>query len=134
MEKKRNIVAAVIFLLTLHLAILFAGFVAPYDAAAQNRDFPFAPPTRIHLVDARGHMHIRPFIYAWVARPDGIYEYEESHQREYPLHFLVRGSRYQIAGLFRSDVHLFGVDGGSQVFVAGTDNYGRDQFSRIRRP
>jgi peptide/nickel transport system permease protein len=131
MRKKRNIVAAVIFLLSLHLVILFAGFVAPYDAATQNRDFPFAPPTRIHLVDGRGNIHIHPFIYPWVARPDGLYEYEESHQSEYPLRFLVRGSQYKVAGLFRSNIHLFGVDCPSQVFLAGTDNYGRDQFSRI---
>lgn len=131
MKGKRNIVAAAIFLLLLHLAMLFAGFVAPYDAAAQNRDFPFAPPTRIHFIDAREHIHIRPFIYVWVARPDSFYEYEESRQRQYPLHFFVHGSQYKIAGLFTSNIHLFGVDCPSQVFLAGTDNYGRDQFSRI---
>jgi len=31
--------------------------------------------------------------------------------------------------LLRSHVHLFGAEG--QVFLAGTDGYGRDQFSRI---
>ena len=126
-----KIVAALIFLLSLHLAILFAGFVAPQDPAVQNRDFPFVPPTRVHFVDAGGHMRLRPFIYQWVARADGVYEYQESREREYPLRLFVPGPRYRIAGLFASHTHLFGVDAPAQIFVAGTDNYGRDQFSRI---
>ena len=128
---KRKIIAALIFLLSLHLAILFAGFVAPQDPASQNRDFPFVPPTRLHFLDARGQMHLRPFVYQWVARPDGLYEYDESRDREYPVNFFVQGARYKIAGLVTSRTHLFGVAAPAQVFLAGTDNYGRDQFSRI---
>jgi peptide/nickel transport system permease protein len=122
---------AAIFLLSLHGAILFAGFVAPQDPAAQNRDFPFVPPTRLHFVDAGGRIHLRPFVYPWVARPDGLYQYEESREHEYPLHLFVAGPRYQIAGCFAAHTHLFGVQWPAQVFLAGTDNYGRDQFSRI---
>jgi peptide/nickel transport system permease protein len=130
MASQRKIVAALIFLLSLHLAILLAGFVAPYTPAAQNRDFPFAPPTRVHFVDAAGHPHARPFIYQCVARPDGIYEYEESREHPYPVHLFVVGPEYKLVGLWRSRVHLFGVDAPAQIFLAGTDNYGRDQFSR----
>lgn len=128
---RRKIATALIFLLSLHLAILFAGFIAPQDPAVQNRELPFVPPTRVHFVDAGGQVHLRPFVYQWVARPDGLYEYEESRQREYPLRFFVPGPQYRIAGLFRSHTHLFGVESPGQIFVAGTDNYGRDQFSRI---
>jgi peptide/nickel transport system permease protein len=121
----------VIFLLALHLAILLAGFVAPYQPAAQNRDFPYVPPTRLHFVDARGHLHLRPFIYQYIARPDSLYEYSETRDREYPVHFFVPGSEYKLAGWLPSHTHLFGVDAPAQIFLAGTDNYGRDQFSRI---
>jgi peptide/nickel transport system permease protein len=131
MTNKRKIVAALAFLLSLHLAILLAGFVAPQDPAAQNRDFPFVPPTHLHFVDASGHLHLRPFIYQWVVRSEGLYEYEESREGEYPVHCFVQGPRYKIAGLFTSHTHLFGVDAPAQIFLAGTDNYGRDQFSRI---
>jgi peptide/nickel transport system permease protein len=128
---RRKILVALMFLLSLHLAILLAGFIAPQNPAVQNRNFPFVPPTRVHFVDAAGRVHLRPFIYPWVARPDGLYEYEESREREYPLRIFVPGPRYRIAGLFVSHTHLFGVDAPAQIFVAGTDNYGRDQFSRI---
>jgi peptide/nickel transport system permease protein len=131
MKSKRKIVAAVVFLLALHLAILLAGFVAPGEPSAQNRDFPYAPPTRIHFVDARGNFHLRPFIYQAVSRPDSFYEYTEDRSHEYFLHFFVPGSNYKIAGWLPSHTHLLGVDSPAQIFLAGTDNYGRDQFSRI---
>jgi peptide/nickel transport system permease protein len=130
-KAKTKIVVAVAFLLSLHLAIFLAGFVAPQDPATQNRDFPFVPPTHLHFVDARGHLHLRPFIYQWTARPDGIYEYEEATDREYPVQLFVQGSQYRITGLFTSRTHLFGVEVPAQIFLAGTDSFGRDQFSRI---
>ncbi len=58
-----KLILAVVSLLLLQSAIVFAGFVAPYDPALQNRDLPFVPPTRIHFVDARGAGH-RHFIVA----------------------------------------------------------------------
>jgi peptide/nickel transport system permease protein len=131
MAFKRKIVVALMFLVSLHVAIFLAGFVAPQDPAAQNRDFPFVPPTRIHFVDTHGRMHLRPFIYQWVARPVGLYDYEEAREREFPLHFFVQGSQYKIAGFIASYTHLFGVDAPAEIFLAGTDNFGRDQFSRI---
>ena len=130
-KSRKKLIAAAIFLLALHLAILLAGFVAPYQPAGQNRDFPYVPPTRLHFVDARGHPHLRPFIYQSVARPDSLYEYTEARDQEYPVHFFVPGSEYKIAGWLPSHTHLFGVEAPAQIFLAGTDNYGRDQFSRI---
>src|SRR5256886_13194290 len=125
----KNLIIAVTFLLLLQSAIVFAGFVAPYDPALQNRDLPFVPPARIHFVDARGHWHLRPFIYQWVSLPQSIYEYRESRQREYPIYFFVRDNESTNAGV-RTQIHLFGVEAPAQIFLAGSDNYGRDQFSR----
>jgi peptide/nickel transport system permease protein len=131
MTSKRRIFVALMFLALLHVPIFLAGFIAPQDPTTQNRDIPFVPPTRIRFVDARGQIHLHPFIYQWVALPDGLDEYEEAHEREFPLHLFVQGSQYRIAGCFTSRTHLFGVDAPAQVLLAGADNYGRDQFSRI---
>jgi len=131
MRNRKRIVAALILLVSVHVAILLAGFVAPYDPAAQNRDFPFAPPTRIHFVDVQGHTHLRPFTYALAVPPGTFNEYDEVHDKTYPVKFFIRGPEYTLAGLLRSHVHLFGVEGPAQIFLAGTDGYGRDQFSRI---
>ena len=125
-----KLILAIVSLLLLQSAIVFAGFVAPCDPALQNRDLPFVPPTRIHFVDARGHWHLRPFIYQWASLSQSIYEYQESRQVEYPIYFFVRASEPINTGL-RTQIHLFGVEAPAQIFLAGTDNYGRDQFSRI---
>jgi peptide/nickel transport system permease protein len=118
----------VVLLAAFHLIVLFAGFFAPYSYSVQNRDLPFAPPSRIHFVDSHGHFHIRPFVYGWQFAPGG---YSVDSNAVYPLHFFVKGSRYKIAGLFPSDIHLFGVATPGSVFLMGSDAYGRDQFTRF---
>ncbi|HZP62611.1 MAG TPA: ABC transporter permease [Terriglobales bacterium] len=102
----------------LHLAIVFAGFLAPYDPAMQNREFAYAAPTRVHFADPNG-VHLRPSVCgSEVCKP-------------YPIHLLVHSSEYKILGMFRSDLHLFGVDDPGRVFLLGTDSFGRDEFSRL---
>ncbi len=111
--------------------ILFAGFFAPYDFATQDRERPFAPPTALHFTDTRGKVHIRPFICNLVdsGRSGEVKQTDSEHP--YPVHFFVRGAAYKIAGVFASNVHLFGVEGPGHIFLMGSDAYGRDQFSRF---
>ena len=120
----RILIAAIV---GLHLLILFAGFFAPYDPAAQNRDFAYIPPSHLHLRDD-ARFHLRPFIYA--TTPD-FGSYTEDHSCEYPLRFFVRADHYRILGLFSTDIHLFGVDAPGRLFLLGADSYGRDEFSRL---
>jgi peptide/nickel transport system permease protein len=131
MSDKRKLRVAVIFLLALHGMIVFADFVAPCGATAQNRDFPYAPPTRLHFVDAQGRLHLRPFVYQTIPRPGSISEYEEVRDQGFPVHFFATGAAYKIVGLIPSHLHLFTVDAPAHIFLAGTDAYGRDLFSRI---
>jgi peptide/nickel transport system permease protein len=130
MQRKHKVIAAIVFLLGLHVVILFAGFFAPCDPATQNRDFPYAPPSHLHFIDVRGRLHFRPFVYQWMTSTGGPDQYEESRQREYPVQLFVRGPQYRVAGTFPSHIHLFGVDSPASIFLAGTDSYGRDEFSR----
>ena len=108
--------AAVAALLLLHAAVLFAGFLAPYGYADQHRDFPYAPPARVHFIDAGGRFRARPFVYGLA--PDGAGGYREDATRAYPLRLGFHG-------------RLLGVDAPGAVFLLGTDGYGRDVFSRL---
>lgn len=119
------------FLAAFHLTVLFAGFFAPYNFAAQNRDFPFAPPTRIHFIDTHGTFHLRPFVYGMRSAPETASGLAADTARIYPLRFFANGPRYTIVDVFSSSLHLFEVDAPGRVFLLGSDAYGRDQFSRF---
>ncbi len=60
MTPRRKIALASAVLVFFHLAVLLAGFLAPYDPAAQSRTLPYAPPTTIHFFDAEGQFNLRP--------------------------------------------------------------------------
>lgn len=77
MTRRTRIRVALIVLLFLHAVILFAGFFAPYPYAEQHRDFPLAPPARLHISDGR----------LTAAAPDG---------RLYPVHFFTGGRLFGI--------------------------------------
>jgi peptide/nickel transport system permease protein len=131
LTQRQKLLSSAVVLAAFSCVILFAGFFAPYDFAAQDRDAPFASPTAIHFVDARGTFHIRPFVYgprdSAPTKPIAQATSEES----YPLRWFVPGAPYKIAGVFASRIHLFGVAEPARIFLMGSDAYGRDQFSRF---
>jgi peptide/nickel transport system permease protein len=119
-------------LAVIHLLVLLAGFVSPYDFAAQDRELPYSPPTRIHWRSEKGRLLIlHPFVYRWVERDGEPERYEEDHSVRYPIHALSRGTEYTIGGVVTWDRHLFGVDPPARLFLLGSDGYGRDSFSRL---
>jgi peptide/nickel transport system permease protein len=113
-----------------YLSVLLAGALAPYAPAEQHRLAAFAPPTRLHVVDASGRVHVRPFVYRLVSRQGSTAEYDEDRSHMYPVRFLARGAPYRVAGL-QGDRHLFLVDEPAQIFLFGSDQFGRDVFSRL---
>lgn len=127
-KKPRLAIAALIIS---HGAALLAGFIAPYNFEAQNRLFPFAPPNHVHFIDVRHKFHARPFVYRWMPRPGGFAQYREDQTIAFPIHLFVPGAPYRVLGLIDSRRHLFGTEGQAQLFLLGTDSYGRDQFSRL---
>ncbi len=127
MRTKAAVTILLLALAILHLIVILAGFIAPYGPSVQDRELPYAPPTRLHFVDASG-FHLRPFVYASALVLDS---YEEDRTREYPVHLFVRSDSYSILGIFKSNVHLFRVDEPARIFLFGADGYGRDEFSRL---
>ncbi|MGA9884961.1 MAG: ABC transporter permease [Candidatus Acidiferrales bacterium] len=131
MKRHYTFWGVLILLAIFHMVVLFASFFSPYSYSAQNRDFPYAPPSRIHFVDSHGHFHARPFVYGWQVSANSSGSYLPDYSAIYPLHFFVAGSRYEIAGVVPSHIHLFGVSSPGHIFLMGTDGYGRDQFTRF---
>lgn len=120
-----------ILLAVFHCLILFAGFFAPYSFTAQDRQFAFAPPVRVHLIDEKRAFHFHPFVYGLKDDPANFGAYLTDTSRRYPVRFFVQGAPYTLAGVLPMRVHFIGVEGPGRIFLMGSDGYGRDQFSRF---
>jgi peptide/nickel transport system permease protein len=115
----------------IHFVCLFAGFFSPYDWAEQDRDFPFAPPSHLHFHDGQGKLHWRPSVCRLLEQAGTVDIFTEDRQKCFPVRFLVRGPTYRALGLITTNWHLFGVDPAARIFLAGSDSFGRDVFSRL---
>jgi len=117
-------------LVALYLAALCADLVAPYPYDLQMRDYSLAPPTRIHVVDARGRFHLRPFVYRVRCTNYALAQYEEDTSELYPVRLWVRREGRRMLGIPLNRA-LFGVDEPATLFLFGADMHGRDTFSRV---
>ena len=127
LKNKFALIAAVIIFLLYFLAI-FAPFFAPYSSTKNFKNKFFHPPTKIHFTDENGLTS--PYIYGTEVK-EGWAEYEINKEKKYPIKFFQQGDSYQFLGVFESNIHLFGVEADQPIFILGSDNYGRDLFTRI---
>ncbi|MCU1382499.1 MAG: hypothetical protein JWL71_1196 [Acidobacteria bacterium] len=128
---RRPVVVPLVLLTAVYAAVVLAGPIAPYAPATQHRDLPFAPPTRVHFAPTAGDVPFGPFVYRVAARADRPDQYDDDRSRRYPVRFLSHGPPYVVAGLIAADRHLFGVDAPATLFLFGSDQFGRDVFSRV---
>lgn len=131
MNKPRRLSFIVCCLAAIHVVVIFAGFIAPYNFDTQDRFHAFAPPARIHLFDSRGRLHLRPFLYDVRGRDENSTEYEEDRTARYPVLFFTRGDEYSVLGVFHAHLHLLGAGSPARLCLLGADGFGRDQFSRL---
>jgi peptide/nickel transport system permease protein len=130
LRRHRMALAGGIVLIVLYTLAIFAEFLAPYPLDFADRERFYHPPVLPRFWDARG-VSLRPFVNPTTLVDPGLRKYAVDTSRRYYLRFLVRGAPYRLLGLIPVSVHLVGVDDPGRLFLMGTDQSGRDQFSRI---
>jgi peptide/nickel transport system permease protein len=123
-------------LILFYLVAMLCEFVAPYDPEQSFIQHRLAPPSKIHIRDAEGRLHL-PFLFKMNRHrdPETLRDiYDEDTSTQYPIRLFVRGTEYKMWGLWRMDLHLFGLHVPHEeagIFVMGADRLGRDVFSRL---
>ena len=122
----------VVLLLFYFTMCLGAEFFAPNTSQTRFKEFSFAPPSRIRVVDAEGRIRL-PFVYGLNSGRDPVSfrkVYAEDMSVRYPLRLFVRGEPYKLWGLIPGDRHLIGVAEPGILLLFGSDELGRDLYSR----
>ncbi len=133
-KHKMAIISSVI-LGIFYLVALFCEFVAPYDPEQYFIQYKLAPPSKIHILDVEGRLHM-PYVYKIRQDKDPETQrniYTEDTETQYPIQFFVHGPEYKLWGRWTMDLHFFGLPVPQEeqgVFLMGADRLGRDVFSR----
>ena len=101
------------------LGVLVAPWLAPNPGDEQFRDYLYAPPMRVRVVDAEAAWH-HPFVYRWRLADRVARSFEEDASERLPLTWLAGG---RLVGL--------DPDTGQLLLLLGGDSLGRDILSRL---
>jgi peptide/nickel transport system permease protein len=139
-----------LLLLIFYVAVIAADFVAPYDAYASQPNGSLLPPTPIYWRNQEGQF-IGPHVYPTTQGPTDLETGDRKlfvdRSKPSPLRFFVKGPAYQLFQIrlpigqkfeevdvfpgIPSNLHLFGTVGEGKINLLGTDEQGRDQFTRL---
>jgi peptide/nickel transport system permease protein len=130
-KHKLAVIGSIVVLFMYSIAILH-GFLAPYEKLMRS-EYMYMAPQKLLFNDGNG-FSLRPYVHGITATSDPktfTRMFVSDETVRYPVELFVQGDEYSFLGLFQTKIHLFGVQKPGYIFLMGTDDLGRDLFSRI---
>lgn len=139
MRLKRHKLAMIsaYILLAMYLSVIFAGFLSPYHMHSTHRENYLQPPSKIYWKDENGKLS-RPYVFSMKMLDPISQQYDEIKDKKYYITIFTKSddprNMWSLLGI-KSSYHLYGAraaDGAEGlVFIMGSDDYGRDYFTRV---
>jgi peptide/nickel transport system permease protein len=133
-RRHRLAMFATVIVAMFYLVVIFADFLAYAPPTASEAQRSLLPPQRIDWFDeGRFAPHVHPL----VGQRDPITlkrVYERDRSKKIWVRFFVEGFDYYLLGVVPMNRHLLGVEDAKPeetLFLLGTDEQGRDQWSRL---
>jgi peptide/nickel transport system permease protein len=125
-RKHKLALAGTVVVILFYLVAIGGDFFAYADPNQTQGDYVLVPPRGVAL-------HVHPLQRSRdLVTLQPIYSPDTS--RTIPVRLFAHGYRYKLFGLIPTDIHLIGTSGapaGASLFILGTDEQGRDVFSRL---
>src|SRR5207253_9855314 len=127
---------ATVLVLLFYLVVAFADFLAYADPRASEAQRSLIAPQVLHVFDEG---HLNPYVEGLAGTRDPLTfkrVYVADPSIKVRLTFVSTGFEYKLFGVIPADRHLVGVTGDNttpenSLFLLGTDDQGRDQWSRL---
>ena len=139
LKKHRMAMIALPIIIVMYTLTMCCEFFSPTLPLERYKSHKECHPTRIHLWDAEGNF-VGPFVYGTESSLDPV-TYRKTYVETdeiYKLGFFTRGIDYKFWGLWDTNIHFLGPileegekPGDKTFFLMGTDDLGRDMFTRI---
>lgn len=133
-RKHRLAMISAIIILLFYVVVIFADFFAYTDPTKDNANLLLLTPQPIHWYDGDT---FSPHAFAVTGKRDPKTfkkVYKPDPNQKVAVKFFTKGYEYHILGLIPADRHWIGVENAKveeSLFLLGTDNLGRDVFSRL---
>jgi peptide/nickel transport system permease protein len=133
-KKHKLAMIALPIIILMYTLAMFCEFFSPALPLERFSDYKNSSPSKIHVIDAEGKLNF-PFVYGTKSVMDEYTfkkTFKEDTSTKVPLGFFVKGTDYKMWGLFNLNTRFFGPQKvGAPFFLMGTDELGRDLFTRI---
>jgi peptide/nickel transport system permease protein len=135
-RKHRLAMAGGIVILLFCLVVIGADFLAYSDPTVSDANRSLMPPQAIRWFD---NGRLSPHVLALEGKRDPVTlkrVYEPDPNKKLPVILFARGFEYKFLGVLPTDRHLIGIEGAraeESIFILGTDQLGRDLWSRLMR-